>query len=152
MRLSSLLLGFGLFAVACAPPAAPAALSAAELDAVKAVNVAAATAFNAKDTTAFFALWAADAKVLAPDSPVLDGAAGHPPYTSLMAGGASEMTLTETTAYGVGDLAYVVGMCSWKMGGARDSVKYTEVLRKGTDGKWRYVVDMFSSVAPAAKK
>jgi ketosteroid isomerase-like protein len=29
-------------------------------------------------------------------------------------------------------------------------VKYTEVLRKGADGKWRYVVDMFSDIAPPA--
>ena len=36
-------------------------------------------------------------------------------------------------------------------------MKYTEVLRKGADGKWRYVVDMFSGIAapaaaPAQKK
>jgi hypothetical protein len=30
------------------------------------------------------------------------------------------------------------------MGGATETVKYAEVLRKGADGKWRYVVDMFS--------
>ncbi len=150
MRLSSLLLGFGLCAVACAPPAAPVALSAAELDAVKAVDAAFAAGINAKDTTAVFAVYAADAKVMPPDSPALDGAAGHPAMASLIAGGASEMTLTQTTSYGVGDLAYIVGTASWKMGGATETVKYTEVLRKGTDGKWRYVVDMFSSVAPAA--
>lgn len=150
MRLSSLLLGFGLCAVACAPPAAPVALSAAELDAVKAVDAAFAAGINAKDTTAVFAVYAADAKVMPPDSPALDGAAGHPAMASLITGGASEMTLTQTTAYGVGDLAYIVGTASWKMGGATETVKYTEVLRKGTDGKWRYVVDMFSSVAPAA--
>jgi ketosteroid isomerase-like protein len=37
------------------------------------------------------------------------------------------------------------------MGGASETMKYVEVLRKGADGKWRYVVDMFSGVAaPAA--
>ena len=163
MRLSSLL-GLGLLAVACAPksetPAAPAAaaLSAAELDAVKAVDAAFAAGMNAKDTTAVFAVYAADAKLMPPDSPILDGAAGHPIIAGLLAGGASDFVLTPTTAYGIGDLAYVVGTASFTMGDASETVKYAEVLRKGDDGKWRYVVDMFSGVAapapaaPAKKK
>jgi ketosteroid isomerase-like protein len=153
MRLSSLL-GLGLLAVACAPkpeaPAAPVALSAAELDAVKAVDAAFAAGMNAKDTAAVFAVYAADAKLMPPDSPALDGAAGHPVIAGLISGGASDVTLTPTTAYGVGDLAYMVGTASFKMGGATETVKYAEVLRKGTDGKWRYVVDMFSNIAPPA--
>ena len=156
MRLSSLL-GLGLLAVACAPKsetpaaAAPAALSAAELDAVKAVDAAFAAGMNAKDTAAVFAVYAADAKLMPPDSPILDGAAGHPVIAGLIAGGASDFVLTPTTAYGVGDLAYLVGTASFTMGGASETDKYTEVLRKGADGRWRYVVDMFSGVAaPAA--
>jgi len=156
VRLSSLL-GLGLLAVACAPksetpaaPAAPAALSAAELDAVKAVDAAFAAGMNAKDTAAVFAVYAADAKLMPPDSPILDGAAGHPVIAGLIAGGASDFVLTPTTAYGVGDLAYLVGTASFTMGGASETVKYAEVLRKGDDGKWRYVVDMFSGVAAPA--
>jgi ketosteroid isomerase-like protein len=158
VRLSSLL-GLVLLAVACAPqsetpaaPAAPAALSAAELEAVKAVDAAFAAGMNAKDTAAVFAVYAADAKLMPPDSPILDGAAGHPVITGLLAGGASDFVLTPTTAYGVGDLAYLVGTASFTMGGASETVKYAEVLRKGDDGKWRYVVDMISGVAPPAKK
>ena len=158
MRLSSLL-GLGLFAVACAPtksdtpaaaPAAPVALSAAELESVKAVDAAFAAGMNAKDTAAVFAVYAADAKVMPPDSPVLDGAAAHPVIAGLIAGGASDFVLTPTTAYGIGDLAYLVGTATFKMGGASETMKYAEVLRKGADGKWRYVVDMFSGVAPPA--
>ena len=155
MRLSSLL-GLGLLAVACAPKsetpaaAAPAALSAAELDAVKAVDAAFAAGMNAKDTAAVFAVYAADAKLMPPDSPILDGAAGHPVIAGLIAGGASDFVLTPTTADGVGDLAYLVGTASFTMGGASETDKYTEVLRKGADGKWRYVVDMFSGVAAPA--
>ena len=155
MRLSSLL-GLGLLAVACAPKsetpaaAAPAALSAAELDSVKAVDAAFAAGMNAKDTAAVFAVYAADAKLMPPDSPILDGAAGHPVIVGLIAGGASDFVLTPTTAYGVGDLAYLVGTASFKMGGASETVKYAEVLRKGADDKWRYVVDMFSGVAAPA--
>jgi ketosteroid isomerase-like protein len=153
MRLTPLL-GLGLLVAACAPkaetPAAPVALSAAELDSVKAVDVAFAAGMNAKDSAAVFAVYADDAKLMPPDSPILEGAAGHAVITGLMAGGASDFVLTPTTAYGIGDLAYIVGTASFTMGGGSATVKYAEVLRKGADGKWRYVVDMFSGVAPPA--
>ena len=157
---SSFLLGLGLFAVACAPkPDAPAAdaasaallpLSAAELEAVRAVDAAFAAGMNAKDTAAVFAIYADDALVMPPDSPALQGAAAHPVLAGLIAGGATDFVLNSTTAYGIGDLAYMVGTATFKMGGASETVKYVEVLRKGADGKWRYVVDMFSGIAPAA--
>jgi ketosteroid isomerase-like protein len=159
MRLASLL-GLGLLAVACTsksetPAAAadsgtPATLSEAALDSVKSVDAAFASGMNAKDTAAVFAVYAADAKVMPPDSPILDKAAAHPVIAGLIAGGASDFVLTPTTAYGVGDLAYMVGTASLKMGGASETVKYAEVLRRGADGKWRYVVDMFSGVAAPA--
>ena len=151
----SFILGLGLATVACAPKsetpavsASSAALSATALDSVKAVDVAFAAGMNAKDTAAVFAVYAADAKVMPPDSPVLEGVAAHPVIAGPIAGGASDFVLTPTTAYGVGDLAYAVGTVSFKMGGASETMKYAEVLRRGDDGKWRYVVDMFSGVAP----
>lgn len=156
MRLSPLL-GLGLLAAACAPkpetpaaPSAPVELSAAELEAVKAVDAAFAAGMNAKDTAAVFAIYADDAKVMPPDSPTLEGAAAHPVLAGLIAAGASDFVLTATTAYGIGDLAYLVGTATFKIGGASETVKYAEVLRKGADGKWRYVVDMFSGIAPPA--
>ena len=163
MRLSSLL-GLGLLVVGCAPKpetpavaAAPSALSAAELDAVKAVDAAFAAGMNAKDTAAVFALYAPDAKLMPQDSPALDEAAAHQLIVGFIGAGASDFVLTSTTAYGIGDLAYLVGTASYKMAGVSETVKYTEVLRKGADGKWRYVVDMFSNIAapaaaPAPKK
>jgi ketosteroid isomerase-like protein len=153
----SFLLGLGLLAVACAPQsdapataAAPVPLSATELEAVRAVDAAFAAGMNAKDTAAVFAIYADDALLMPPDSPALLGAAAHPVLVGLLASGATDFALNSTTAYGVGDLAYMVGTATFKVGGAADSVKYTEVLRKGADGKWRYVVDMFSGFAPAA--
>ncbi len=151
MRLSSLL-GITLLAAACAPkaeaPAAATPLSAAELDAVKSVDAAFAAGMNAKDTAAVLAVYAPDAKLLPPDSPALEGDAIHAVIAGLIAGGASDFALTPNTAYGVGDLAYIVGTASFSVGGHTESIKYAEVLRKGADGKWRYVVDMFSNIAP----
>lgn len=154
MRLTSLL-ALGLLIAGCAPKSeAPASsalapLSPAALDSVKAVDAAFAAAMNAKDTAAVFAVYAADAKVMPPDSPALDGPASHPVFAGMIAGGASDFVLTPTTTYGIGDLAYQVGTANFKMGGGSAAVKYTEVLRRGADGKWRYVVDMFSGLAPA---
>ncbi len=155
MRLP-LLLGLCVLTAACSQTSdngsrlAPAPLSATELDAVKAVDAAFVAGMNAKDAAAVFAVYADDAKLMPPDSPALEGAALHPVITGLIDGGAGNFVLTPSTAYGVGDLAYMVGTASFTMGGATETVKYTEVLRKGTDGKWRYVVDMFSGIAPPA--
>ncbi len=157
MRIASLLSLFVIVA-ACSPRAdANAPLSAATIDSVKAVDAAFAAAMNAKDSTAVFAVYAADARVMPPDSPTLEGTAFHPAIAGMIADGASDFALTPTYTYGVGDLAYSVGTASFKAGGATQSIKYTEVLRRGADGKWRYVVDMFSGVTPpppaaAAKK
>lgn len=152
-------IAMSLLATACAPKAerpaggtagAPAALSAAELDAVKAVETAWAAGMNAKDTAAVFATYAADARLMPPDSPILTGPEFHPVLGGFLAAGATDFVLTPVEAYGVGDLAYIVGIADFKMGGAPMSSKYLEVFRKGADGKWRYVADMFSDVAPPA--
>jgi len=163
MRVASLLcLGLVL---ACGPksgtPAAASttetALSGAALDSVKAVDAAWAAAMNAKDTAAVLALYADDSKVLPPDAPIMDKAGAHTVLAGLIASGASDFVLTNTAAYGIGDLGYMVGTATFKMGGAADSVKYADVVRRGADGKWRYVADMFSGMtappaAAAAKK
>ena len=158
MRFPSVL-ALSLVAMACAPkaeaPAAPAAaepLSAAALDSAKAVDAAFAAAMNAKDTTALFSdVYAADALLLPPDAPVLTGADLRAALVGLVAGGAGNFVMTTRTAYGIGDLAYIVGEASFTMGGNTETVKYTEVVRRGADGKWRYVVDMFSGLGGAAK-
>ncbi len=154
MRLSSLA-ALALFTTACAgktetppPAAAPAALSAADIEAVKGVDAAFAAGMNAKDTAAVFAVYDKDAQVMPEGSPILTGADAHAPIAGLVAAGASDFVMNTTTTYGVGDLAYNVGTATFKIGGNSETVKYAEVLRKGADGKWRYVVDMFSSVAP----
>lgn len=166
MRLS-LLLALGIVAVACSPKSgssvsasttATATLSDAALDSAKAVDAAWAAGMNAKDTAAVLAVYADDAKFLPPDAPIMDKAGAHRVLAGFIAGGASDFVLSPAVAYGNGDLAYMVGTATFKMGGASETVKYTDIVRRGADGKWRYVVDMFSGVqappatAPAARK
>lgn len=158
MRLASLLAL--AFLVGCGPKsdtpaaansAAAATLSGAALDSAKAVDAAWAAGMNAKDTAAVLATYADDARFLPPDAPIMDKSGAHAVLAGFIAGGASDFVLTPTAAYGVGDLAYVVGTAKFKMGAAAQTVKYTDVVRRGADGKWRYVADMFSGVeAPAA--
>lgn len=153
------LLGLCILASACTPksdtaavaaPAAPTALTEDELVAVRAVGAAFAAGMSAKDTAAVFALYADDARLLPPDSPILVGAEGHSALAGFLTAGATDFVVNPMTTYGIGDLAYQVGTASYAMGGSTHTVKYLEVLRKGTDGTWRYVADMFSGVEPPA--
>ena len=119
----SMLAAVALVSVACAPksdgpapasaPAAPGPLTDTELDAVRAVDAAFAAAVNAKDTAALYAVYAPDAKLMPPDSPILEGAAARPEMVELITLGASGVVLTSTTAYGIGDLAYLVGTATF---------------------------------------
>lgn len=155
MRLSPLL-ATALLAAACTPQpeaaeaAGSAPLSAAALDSVAAVSAAWQAAVNAGDTAAVAALYASDARILPPDSPILGKADGMATFAAYLAAGAKDFKLNRVTGYGSGDLAYQVGNASFTMGDATEEMKYMEVMRRGDDGQWRYVADMFSSVAPAA--
>jgi ketosteroid isomerase-like protein len=158
MRLTALL-SLGLLAVACAPasetpaeaalPSTPAALSADDIAAVQAVEPAFVAAMNAGDTAAVLAFYADDAKLMPPDAPIIEGAGIRDVIVGMIQGGIADLVLTPTTTTGVGDLAYQVGTGSYAMGGETHEFKFVEVLRKGADGQWRYVVDMFSNLAPA---
>lgn len=150
MRLPLLAIA-SFFPLACtARPdtSASAPLSAAALDSVKAVDVAFASAMNTKDTAAAYAIYDSAAFVLMQDAPAMDKAAFFPVMKSMIEAGASDFALNSTTIYGAGDLAYMLGTATYAMDGASHSIKYVEVLRRGTDGKWRYVVDAFSNIAP----
>ena len=150
---ASLLMAVTLFTAACSSPSgssAPTPLSAAALDSVRAVDVAFAAAMNAKDSTAAYDIYAADAVVMPQDAPAMDMAAARPMLKSMIDGGATDFVLKSNTAYGVGDLAYMTGAVTYNMAGASHTMKFVEVLRRGADGKWRYVVDAFSNVGPPA--
>lgn len=153
MRLAHLI-AVGLVVTACAPAADEAAsntmmpLSAAALDSVRAVDAAFAAAMNAGDSAAVMAIYTDDARLMPPDAPILEGEAIGATLAGFLAGGATDFVLNTIHTYGIGDLAYSIGTADYTMGGERHTVKYTEVLRRGADGKWRYQVDMFSGVAP----
>jgi ketosteroid isomerase-like protein len=154
MRLA-LAVGLCLISLACSSPAkapepnALATLSAEDIAAVEAVDAAFAAGMNAKDTSAVAALYTDDAKLMPPDAPILDGPAIRSVIASLIAGGASDFVLSPALTEGAGTIAYTVGTATFAMGGKTESIKYAEVLRKGPDGKWRYAVDIFNSMAPA---
>jgi ketosteroid isomerase-like protein len=133
----------------CAPKAA--SLSAADVEANKAVSQRFAAAVIAKDFDAAAALYADSALLLPPNAPTLVGTAairgflaGFPPLT--------ELTLTVDGVVGTGDLAYAYGRYHLTVAAAGspvDSGKFLDVRQRQKDGSWKYVADMFSSNIPA---
>lgn len=133
----------------CAPKAAP--LSAADIEANKAVGQAFATAVVAKDFDAASALYADSAVLLPPNAPAMVGKAaireflnGFPPLT--------ELTLTVDGIVGAGDLAYAHGRYHLTVaaeGAPVDSGKFLDVRQRQADGSWKYVADMFNTSIPA---
>lgn len=152
-------LAFG--AVACRPggggnPQAakePASLSAADEAAIRSLDSAFAAAANAGDPEAVAAVYADDAALLAPNLPPQRG---HAAVKSFWAGFLDVYTVrfevVSDTIEGRSDLAYNRGHYRFTAvpkakgaPGVADEGKFIEILRKQSDGGWKYVVDMYSS-------
>ena len=142
---------------ACSKTAPPAADTAADQTAVRAVNTAWFKAFNAGDGAAIAALYAEDAVLSAPGAPAARGKASISEYyvKDLAASAAAGLTNEDGPTSDVGasgDLAWQWGTykVTDKSGAAVDAGKYTTVFeRKG--GKWMIIRDTWNSdAAPAA--
>lgn len=133
----------------CTPKAV--ALSAADIDANKAVSQAFVTAVLAKDWDAATGLYTDSATLLPPNAPVVVGTAGIHAFLAAFPP-LSELTITVDAVEGTGDLAYAQGRYHLTVaaeGSPVDSGKFLDIRRKQKDGSWKYVADMFSSNAPA---
>ena len=109
-----------------------------------------AAAVAAKDRKAFAALWAEDAAIFPPGSPVVVGLEGilaeWDPILSK-----PDVSLTwspdRVELAGSGDLGYTYGKYRWNGKGLDGEPmvrngKYVTIWRKERDGKWRVVVDL----------
>lgn len=133
----------------CAPKAAP--LSAADVDANKAVSQQFATAMLAKDWDAATALYADSALLLPPNAPAMVGSAAIHGFLAAFPP-LSELTLTVDGVEGTGDLAYAHGRYHLTVavaGSPVDSGKFLDVRRRQKDGSWKYVADIFNTSIPA---
>ena len=142
---------------ACAKTAPPAADTAADETAIRAVNTAWFKAFNAGDGVAVAALYAEDAVLSAPGAPAARGKASISEYyvKDLAASAAAGLTDEDGPTSDVGasgDLAWQWGTykVTDKSGAAVDAGKYTTVFQR-KDGKWMIIRDTWNSdAAPAA--
>ncbi len=119
--------------------------------AIKAADIDFAAAMNRTDMPAVMAYYADDAVLLPANAPAVHGKAAIQQFWSGMLSSAKmRVTLTPDTVLQSGDLATEVGHYDLDInsGAARDKGKYSVTWRRQDDGKWRIVVDMFSSDSP----
>jgi ketosteroid isomerase-like protein len=150
---SALLLG-GLLLAACRRAPSTAGLSRADEAAVQAVDTAFATALNAGDLARVVRSYDHDAWLLPPNAlPVRgrDGIRGF--WGGFLRSYEVRLTVGADRTEGQGDLVYLVGHYHMETRPRSPEVpvlppedgKFLEVLKRGADGRWTYVADMFSS-------
>ncbi len=141
-------------ATACQPQ--PAALSSADVAAIRASEEAFAQNGRTRNDSANAALYSENAVFMPPNGPAVTGRpairrwlAAFPPM--------SDFGLTPVEIDGRGDLAYVRGTYALTLAAAGktpaipDRGKYVEIRRKQADGAWLMVADIFNSDLPAPK-
>ena len=143
-----------LVALAACQPAGP---SAAEMEAVKAVNNAWSGHYNAGDAGAVADLYWPDASLMAPGAPALVGNDAIRAQIAADIEGAKAAGLSASNEHGP---VTVAGNIAWQEGTYRvtdgsgatvDAGKYLSVLEK-RDGSWRLLRDIYNSdgAAPTA--
>lgn len=138
----------------CGAPA-PAALSAADQQAIRHADSAGVAAIAAKDWPAWTGAFTEQGELLPPNGDALQGRAAiqawseaFPPFSDFQA--------SITQLDGRGDLAYLRGTYSMTIApvGApapiMDHGKYVSVWRKQADGSWKMTHDIFNSDVPLA--
>jgi uncharacterized protein (TIGR02246 family) len=133
--------------------AAPADLSAADLAGIRAADSAFMAAANAGDVDALTAVYASDASLLPPNLPPQKGrTAIRGFWGGFLNAYTVKFEIVSDTIEGRRDLAYNVGQYRFTAvpkdkanPGVADEGKFLEVLKKQSDGSWKYVVDMYSS-------
>lgn len=150
-----------LFLSACtqAPPPPPPDTRAADEKAIRDQETAAAQAWSAKDVDKVVALYADDATLMLPNSPVLTGkAAMIPALKGAMADPNFSLSIQNTSveASKGGDLGFVRG--SYLVHASDPKTKkatmekgnYVIVYKKQADGSWKIAADTAIPEAPAA--
>lgn len=150
-----LLLATLTFTLLACQPAAPAGLSAADEQALRAADAASVAHIVAKDWAGFAGDFAENGVLLPPNGEPVTGraaiqtwAGAFPPMTEFKGGA--------TDVLGSGDLAVVQGTYALVLAppGApapvSDHGKYLAVYRKQTDGSWKVVRDIWNSNLPLA--
>lgn len=114
-----------------------------------------AASLNAKDVARATALYTEDAVLLPPNGEPMRGlAAIEACWKQLLEQGLSEVKSHSVASSCSGDLGFETGEFELTIrvpGGPviKDRGKYLNVLKKGSDGRWRTTYDMWNSSTPA---
>jgi uncharacterized protein (TIGR02246 family) len=119
-------------------------LSPADRQAIATLRAALASAIEQGDAAAYASLCEDDVQLLHSDAPLISGRAALEAHNAAIFAvvDVTRLVLTPVVVYGQGDLAYEVGTQELTIEpavpGFRSSRKYVHVLRRGSDGTWRF--------------
>ena len=138
-----------------APDAAstPAGLTAKDSAGITATDSAFQAAANSGEAAAVAAVYSTDASLLPPNLPVQRGRTAIKGFWGgLLDAYTVTFEITPDVIEGRGDLAYNMGHYrftavpkSKSQPGIADEGKFVEILRRQSDGSWKYVVDIYNS-------
>ena len=146
-------------ALGCGQQQPPADTRAADEAAIRETDMAWSKAAAAKQVDAMPSYYAEDGSMLPPNAPIVTGReAIHKTWTQLFEtpGFSVSWQPAKVEVARSGDLAYSQGTYELTMNDPKgnpvqDRGKYVVVWRKGADGSWKAVADMFNSdLSPAA--
>ncbi len=119
-------------------------MSEEDLAAIAALRRAVVAAIEAGDAAAYASLCTEDVHLLHSDTPLITGREELEAHNAAMfeVVSVTSLELTPVEIYGTGDLAYEVGTqelgISPAIPGFSSSRKYVHVMRRGSDGHWRF--------------
>ena len=128
-------------------------LTAADIAGIRSADSAFMAAANAGDAGQIAEVYAEDGSLLAPNLPPQKGRdAVRAFWGGFLDAYTVRFEVASDTIEGRGDLAYNQGHYRFTavpkakgVPGIADEGKFLEILKKQRDGKWKYVVDMYSS-------
>jgi len=148
----------GLIVLSAACKVVPPDLSEADRVSIRAATDSfVANVRTRRDSVNAQQLYAENASVLPPNSPIAEGRAAIRAWMAAFPP-TSDFLLTPIDIVGRGDLAYVRGTYAFKIVGpdgheiSADRGKYVEIRRRQPDGKWLITVDIFNSDLPATAR
>ena len=123
--------------------------------AIEEANMKFGEAARAGDAATLASYYTEDARLLPPNSEMIEGRAGVEAYwTGGFQMGIKDIVLTTVEVMGMGDMVCEIGKAKVSiqpegMDAIEDSGKYLVVWKKGEDGMWRLHVDIWNSSLPA---
>ena len=131
----------------------PAGLTATDSAAITATDSAFRASVNSGNAAAVAGVYSNDASLLPPNLPVQRGRTAIKGFWGgLLDAYTVTFEITPDVIEGRGDLAYNMGHYrfaavpkSKSQPGIADEGKFVEILRKQSDGSWKYVVDIYNS-------